>query len=73
MPSLRILITNTKLPRSTKVLVAGVREKFNKVCIKSVISLPARVREHSGSVVECLTRDQGAMGLSLTGITAMCP
>ena len=26
--------------------------------------------EHSGSVVEPLTRDQRAMGLSLTGVTA---
>ena len=26
------------------------------------------MREHSGSVVECLTRDQGAVGLSLTGV-----
>ena len=29
--------------------------------------------ERSGSVVECLTRDRGAVGLSLTGITALCP
>ena len=29
--------------------------------------------EHSGSVVECLTRDRGAVGLSLTGITVFCP
>ena len=27
-------------------------------------------REHSGSVVECLTRDRGAAGSSLTGVTA---
>ena len=27
-------------------------------------------REHSGSVVECLTRDRGVMGLSLT---MLCP
>ena len=26
--------------------------------------------EHSGSVVECLTRDRGAAGSSLTGVTA---
>ena len=26
-----------------------------------------------GSVVECLTRDQGAPGLSLNGVTALCP
>ena len=30
-------------------------------------------RERSGSVVECLTRDWGAMDLSLTGVTALCP
>ena len=26
----------------------------------------------SGSVVECLTRDQGAAGSSLTNVTALC-
>ena len=31
----------------------------------------ASLWEHSGSVVECLTRDRGAAGLSLTGVTAM--
>ena len=30
-------------------------------------------RERSGSVVECLTRDPGATGSSLTGITVLCP
>ena len=30
-------------------------------------------RERSGSVVECLTRDRGAVGSNLTGITALCP
>ena len=29
--------------------------------------------ERSGSVVECLTRDRRTAGLSLTGITALCP
>ena len=29
--------------------------------------------EHSGSVVECLTRDQGAAGSSLTGVAVLCP
>ena len=28
--------------------------------------------ERSGSVVDCLTQDQGAAGLSLTGVTALC-
>uniref|UniRef100_A0AAV2MR94 Gypsy retrotransposon integrase-like protein 1 n=1 Tax=Knipowitschia caucasica TaxID=637954 RepID=A0AAV2MR94_KNICA len=30
VPLLRILLTNTKVPRSTKVLVASVKEKMNK-------------------------------------------
>ena len=30
------------------------------------------IRERSDSVVECLTRDQGAAGSSLTGVTALC-
>ena len=29
--------------------------------------------ERSGSVVECFARDGEAAGLSLTGITALCP
>ena len=31
------------------------------------------VGEGSGSVVERLTRDQGAAGSSLTGVTMLCP
>ena len=30
-------------------------------------------RERIGSVVECLTRDRGAAGSSLTDVTALCP
>ena len=30
-------------------------------------------RERSGSVVERLTRDRGAAGSSLTGVTVLCP
>nr|XP_055054648.1 mevalonate kinase isoform X2 [Misgurnus anguillicaudatus] len=30
VPVLRILLTNTKVPRSTKVLVSGVKDKINK-------------------------------------------
>ena len=30
-------------------------------------------RERSGSVVECLTGDRGAVGPSLTGFAALCP
>ncbi|XP_014349104.1 mevalonate kinase isoform X2 [Latimeria chalumnae] len=31
VPTLRILLTNTKVPRSTKLLVAGVKDKVNKL------------------------------------------
>ena len=31
------------------------------------------IRERSGSVEECLTRDRRAAGSSLTGVTALCP
>ena len=31
------------------------------------------IRERSGSEVECLTRDRGAAGSSLTGVTGLCP
>ena len=31
------------------------------------------VWDRSGSVAECLTRDQRAAGSSLTGVTALCP
>ena len=30
-------------------------------------------REHSGSMAECLTRERGAKGSSLTGDTVLCP
>ena len=30
-------------------------------------------REHSDSVVECLTRGLGVSGTSLTGVAALCP
>ena len=30
-------------------------------------------KQCSGSVVECLTRDRGAAGSSLDGVTALCP
>ena len=44
--------------------------------IYTEVTRPGRVaqsvRERSGSVVECLTRDRRAAGSSLTGVTALC-
>ena len=39
----------------------------------TIVEWLKKFRERSGSVVECLTRDRGAAGLSLTGITTLCP
>ena len=46
-------------------LIAVLSAPFN-------YSRESRVREHSGSVEECLTRDQGDAGSSLTGVTVLC-
>ena len=37
----------------------------------AVMHIAVKISECSGSVVECLTRDPGTAGSSLTGITAM--
>ena len=36
-----------------------------------ICSLIGAFWKHSGSVVECLTQDHGALGSSLTGVTAL--
>ena len=36
-------------------------------------SVSKRFREHSCSVVECLTQDRGVAGSSLTDVTGLCP
>ena len=47
--------------------------KKNVVIFNFLLILLALSWERSGSVVECLTRCQGAVGSSLTGVTALCP
>ena len=56
-----------------------LNQKENSISIQRVKSVNGAVqylchftsgREHSGSVVECLTRDRGAAGSSLTGVNA---
>ena len=52
-------------------------EAFNLHCLKKYLfsgfwsSNGISLLELCGSVVECLTRDRRAVGLSLTGVTAM--
>ena len=36
-----------------------------------ILTFSYKMRERSGSVVECLTRDRGAAGSSLNGVTAL--
>ena len=55
---------STKLCRMIKTLIF-THLRF----IKAVAITP--IRERSGSVVECLTRDRRAAGSSLTGVTAL--
>ena len=38
-----------------------------------IMTYNIKLQEHSRSVVECLTRDRGAAGSSLTGVTVLCP
>ena len=47
--------------------------KKNVVIFKFLLILLALSWERSGSVVECLTRGRGAVGSSLTSVTALCP
>ena len=49
------------------------RKKGNLQCrlIKLNMIFYFMIRERSGSVVECLTRDQEAAGSSLDGVTAL--
>ena len=44
--------------------------KFAKLAL-SITVVINDYRERSGSVVECLTRDRGAAGSSLTGVTVL--
>ena len=41
--------------------------------VSSVNGYKYLIWERSGSVVECLTRDRGAAGSSLTCVTVLCP
>ena len=57
----------------------GCNHSFPYAYLKSVginivtFKLHCNCWEHSGSVVECLTRDWRPTGLNLTGVTVLCP
>ena len=62
--------------RVVQFLVSKITNSLQPVGAQwlSVRVLDTRLRgERSGSVVECLTRDRGAAGSSLTGVTVFCP
>ena len=64
------------LPVSVRVCMRMcVRVSFMSACHPNIWSIHVCTyqRERSGSVVECLTRKRGAVGSSLTGVTAFCP
>ena len=60
-----ILRCKIRCPLSVNLLMIPHKTKYR--LLNSVY------RERSGSVVECLTRDRGAAGSSLTGVTAFGP
>ncbi|XP_009083334.1 PREDICTED: mevalonate kinase, partial [Acanthisitta chloris] len=56
VPTLRILLTNTKVPRSTKVLVAGVKEKMLKfpAVMNPVLDSIDAISQECQSVLEAM-------------------
>ena len=78
-----ILSTFIKLLFVIKILVLSIFEWLLKtgftVLVRGMcygmhfntLLLYMYIRERSGSVVECLTRDRRVAGLSLTGVTAL--
>ena len=46
-------------------------EPNNFECLYSPVT--RYILKRGSAVAECLTRDRGAAGLSLTGVTAFCP
>ncbi|NWQ84667.1 KIME kinase, partial [Columbina picui] len=57
VPTLRILFTNTKVPRSTKVLVAGVKEKILKfpAIMNPVLDSIDAISQECQSVLEVMS------------------
>ena len=55
----------------TFVLLNPIVSSFENIADSD--QLASEEWERSGSVVECLTGDQRAVGSSLTSVTALCP
>ena len=51
--------------------ILATRAQTYNVSLKIMTALVKYWKGHSGSVVECLARDRGAAGSSLTGVTAL--
>ncbi|KAL5016284.1 hypothetical protein ScPMuIL_005873 [Solemya velum] len=60
MPKLRVLLTNTRVPRSTKVLVAGVRDKYDAYpdVMQPVMDSVAAISEECQNIFTRLKSDE---------------
>ena len=61
----------TVLHTCVSIMLKCFRTHFRTEPISDQLCSNTQTRERNGSVVECLTRDRGATGLSLTGVTAL--
>ena len=55
----------------TVYMVEGKQNTYPNPAFMLAKVIECKTGERSGSVVECLTRDLGAAGSSLTGVTAL--
>ena len=67
------VVTGSSLMTDTIETAIHTDRGLNKQLLLKYSVLHPRFRECSGSVVECLNRDQVAAGSSLAGVTALCP
>ena len=70
-----IMLINVEIPTIVGILtfISMINTTSQELFIFHHLSFCEQLRERSGFVVECLTRDREAAGLSLTGVSALCP